>query len=124
MKFHRVLLFTKIQMEVTPVGEDLHILLTGGNHPYLGCTAYASPAEEPEEPEDPEVPSCDISVITTMEDPEATFCIYVADRICKATGKTVLCTGGIYVDNPSEHEVAKLYENVDDLIKEWLQFYD
>lgn len=121
MKFHRVLLFTKIQMEVTPISDDLHILLTGGDSPYLGCTAYASPAEEPE---DPEVPSCDISVITNMEDPESTFCIYVADRICKATGKNVLCTGGVYVNNPSDHEINKLYENIDDLIKEWLQFYD
>ncbi|MDO4977612.1 MAG: hypothetical protein Q4E53_10165 [Eubacteriales bacterium] len=119
MKFHRVLLFTNISMDVTPVGDDLHILLLGGDHPYLGCTAYATPAEEPEDPEKPE---SDISVLTTLENPEATFCIYVADKISKATGKTVLCTGGIYVDNPSEHEVAKLYENVDDLIKEWLFF--
>ncbi len=120
MKFHRVLLFTKLQMDVTPVGDDLHILLLGGDNPFLGCTAYASPAEEPE---DPEVPSCDISIINCLEDPESNFCIYVADQICKATGKNVLCTGGIYVPNPSDHEVAKLYENVDDLIKEWLNFY-
>lgn len=121
MKFHRVLLFTNIQMEVTPVGDDLHILLIGGDHPFLGCTAYAEPASEPE---DPDVPSCDISIITNLENPESTFCIYVADRICKATGKKVLCTGGIYVENPSEQEMGKLYENVDDLIKEWLSFYD
>ena len=24
MKFHRVLLFTSIQMDITPVGDDLH----------------------------------------------------------------------------------------------------
>ena len=121
MKFHRVLLFTKIQMEVTPVGEDLLILLTGGDQPALDCTAYACPATDPE---DPEKASSEISIITTMEDPESTFCIYVADQICKATGKNVICTGGIYVDHPSQHEVEKLYENVDELIKEWVFFND
>lgn len=30
MKFHRVLLFTSIQMDITPVGDDLHVLLTCG----------------------------------------------------------------------------------------------
>ncbi len=108
-------------MDITPIGGDLHILLTNDMTRSLSCTAYATPAEEPEEED---VPSCDISVISTLEDPESSFCIYVADKICKATGKTVLCTGGIYVPNPSEQEVAKLYENVDDLIKEWVRFYD
>ena len=91
-------------MEVTPVGEDLHILLTGGDHPYLGCIAYATPVENP-------------------ENPEESFCIYVADRLCKATGKTVVCSGGIYVPNPTKKERAKLVENVDDLIKDWVFFY-
>ena len=119
MKFHRVLLFTKIEMEVTPVGEDLHILLTGGDNPYLGCIAYATPVENPD---DPEKPKTEISVLSTLEDPEASFCIYVADRICKATGKTVVCAGGIYVPKPTKKQKAKLVENVDDLIKDWVFF--
>ena len=120
MKFHRVLLFTKIEMEVTPVGEDLHILLTGGDQPYLGCIAYATPVQDPE---NPEKPATDISIISTLENPEESFCIYVADRLCKATGKTVVCSGGIYVPNPTKKERAKLVENVDDLIKDWVFFY-
>ena len=120
MKLHRVLLFTKIQMEIIPVGEDLQVILTGGDVPYMGCVAYACP--EPE-PDDPEVPQSNISIITTLENPEETFCIYVADELSKKTGKHVVCSGGIYVDNPTEHEKDKLYENIDDLIKDWLNFY-
>ncbi len=120
MKLHRVLLFTKIEMEVTPVGEDLHILLTGGDKPYLGCIAYATPVEDPD---DPEKNTTDISIISTLEDPEECFCIYVADKICRATGKTVVCSGGIYVPDPTKKERKKLLENVDDLIKDWVYFY-
>lgn len=36
MKFHRVLLFTSIQMDITPVGDDLHVLLTCGGENHLG----------------------------------------------------------------------------------------
>ena len=43
MKFHRVLLFTSIQMDITPVGGDLHVLLTCGGENRLGCTAFSTP---------------------------------------------------------------------------------
>ena len=43
MKFHRVLLFTSIQMDITPVGDDLHVLLTCGGENRLGCTAFSTP---------------------------------------------------------------------------------
>lgn len=119
MKFHRVLLFTKIQMEVTPVGDDLLILLTGGDNISLDCTAYATPSEDTDAEGNT---ACDIAVMTGLDDPESTFCIYVADKICKATGKNVICTGGIYCNNLSDHEMDKLYENVDDLIKDWVFF--
>ena len=75
------------------------------------------------DPEDPEKPATDISIISTLENPEESFCIYVADKMCKATGKTVVCSGGIYVPGPTKKERAKLVENVDDLIKDWVFFY-
>ena len=144
MKFHRVLLFTTIQMDITPVGEDLHVLLTNDTIPYIGCTAHACPLEiipdigeddifdteeqgsgdsdSPDNPAQAADPDPIINIITSDEDPEKYFTIYVADQLARKTGKNVLCTGGIFVDNPDEHETEKLYENIDEMITDWVNF--
>ncbi len=117
MKLHRVLLFTKIIMDITPVGGDLHVLLTGGDEHSLGVTACSTPKEGTDPVE------ADTRVITDLEDAAPTFVPYVADKLCRETGQKVVVTGGIYVDNPDDHQKDKLYENVDDIIKDWVNFY-
>ena len=116
MKFHRVLLFTTIQMDITPVGDDLHILLTGGDAHRIGCTAWSvpQPGTDPVE--------CETSVIKSDPMADASFCAYVAENIAKQTGQRTLCAGGVYVDNPYEHQVDKLYENIDEMIRDWANF--
>ncbi|MFR8999366.1 MAG: hypothetical protein ACLVIY_01975 [Anaerobutyricum soehngenii] len=109
MKFHRVLLFTSIQMDITPVGDDLHVLLTCGGENRLGCTAFSTPVPDTDPVE------CETSVITDVDNPEDLFCPYIAESLCKKTGQRVLCTGGIFVEN-HEHQIDKLYENVDEMI--------
>lgn len=116
MKFHRVLLFTTIQMDITPVGEDLHVLLTCDNIPRIGCTAFARIEK------DADTPQCEMSIISNDSDPDRLFCEYVAGNLAIKTGQNVLCTGGIFVDEPDEHMIAKLYENVDEMIKDWTDF--
>ena len=64
MKFHRVLLFTSIQMDITPVGDDLHVLLTCGGENRLGCTAFSTPVTDTDPVE------CETSVITDVDNPE------------------------------------------------------
>lgn len=116
MKFHRVLLFTSIQMDITPVGDDLHVLLTCGGENRLGCTAFSVPVPDSDPAE------CETSVLSDYANSELLFCTYVAEELCKKTGQRVLCTGGIYVDEPDEHQIDKLYENVDEMILDWVNF--
>lgn len=116
MKFHRVLLFTTIQMDITPVGDDIHILLTGGENNRIGCTAFSRPIMDTEPVE------CETSVISNVEDPDALFCKYVAENLAMQTGQNVLCTGGIFVEDPDEHQMDKLYENIDEMIQDWTNF--
>ena len=114
MKFHRVLLFTTIQMDITPVGDDLHILLTGGDQHRIGCTAWSVPqppdTDTPAEPQ-PDVPEkttaaevfaaaaeaaaaaedtssipCETTVIKSDDNADASFCAYVAENIAKKPG--------------------------------------
>ena len=117
MKLHRVLLFTTIQMDITPVGEDLHVLLTGGDYHTLDCTAYSTPIPDTDPAE------ADTMLLSCLEAPDPSFVPYVADKLCRLTGKNVLVTGGIYIDNPDQHQKDKLLENVDDIINDWINFY-
>lgn len=117
MKLHRVLLFTTLQMDITPVGKDLHVLITNDGIPFIGCAAYAKPVP------DSDPISCETSVLSNVETPDDLFCRYIAETLAANTGKNVLCTGGIFVNEPTEHEVEKLYENIDDMIKDWVTFY-
>lgn len=116
MKFHRVLLFTNIQMDITPVGDDIHILLTGGDKHRIGCTAFSVPIP------DTDPIQCDTTVIKSDDDADASFCTYVAEQMAQKTGQRTLCTGGVYVDHPNDHEQNKLYENIDEMIMDWVNF--
>ena len=129
MKFHRVLLFTSLSMDITPVGEDLHVLLTSDGAPYIGCTAHAFPAAMPDLSDDPEAdiedmtnPAPQITVISSDEKPDRFFTIYVADQLARKTGRSVLCTGGVFVEDPDQAQTAKLYENIDEMIMDWVNF--
>lgn len=136
MKFHRVLLFTTIQMDITPVGDDIHILLTGGDNHRIGCTAFsvprtADPSEVLADSLDEELDQaavdadsiqCDTTVIKSDDNADASFCAYVAENIARQTGQRTLCTGGVYVNDPDEHQLDKLYENIDEMIQDWANF--
>lgn len=103
-------------MDITPVGCDLHVLLTCDNMPGIGCSAFAKPIVGT----DPV--KCETELISSQTDPDRLFCQYIAENLAVQTGKNVLCTGGIFVDNPDDHMIAKLYENVDEMIQDWANF--
>lgn len=123
MKLHRVLLFTSIQMDITAVGEDLHVLLTSDNIPFIGSTVYASHLPCADESEDQSEPQLDISSISRVDEPGALFCEYTARTLAAMTGQNVLCTGGIFTDSPTERDISKLYENIDEMIRDWTVFF-
>ena len=123
MKLHRVLLFTSIQMDITPVGKDLHVLLTNDSIPYIGSTVYARVITPPSCPEESGTVECEFLTINQAEDPDSLFCSYVAGTLAEKTGQNVLCTGGIFTDNPTERDINKLYENLDEMIRDWCVFF-
>lgn len=118
MKFHRVLLFTSIQMDITAVGNDLHVLLTNQGSEGIIATAYAVPQPDTEPVE------CIVSGDEHIPDMPYSFCAYVADSLAKQTGKKVLCTGGLWLQDLDDHQVDKLFENIDEIIWDWIHFLD
>lgn len=118
MKFHRVLLFTSIQMDITPVGDDLHVLLTCGGENRLGCTAFSTPLPDTDPVE------CETSVITDVENPRRSLLpIHCRkhlpkDRSTRTMYRRHLCRGTRCA------QIDKLYENIDEMIMDWVHFLD
>lgn len=81
----------------------------------LHCFSTPIPDTDPTE--------CKTEVIKSHEQADALFCSYVAENIARQTGQRTLCTGGVFVDDPDEHQMAKLYENIDEMIRDWANFY-
>ena len=110
-------------MDITPVGKDLHVLLTNDSIPCIGSTVYARIVSRPDPLEEEEEAQCEFLSIDSSPDPDSLFCRYVAESLAKETGQNVLCTGGIFTDNPSDRDIAKLYENLDEMIRDWCVFF-
>ena len=77
----------------------------------------------PEADDDQAEPECELLTLDNVEEPDALFCRYTAEKLAKKTGQNVLCTGGIFTDNPSERDIAKLYENIDEMMQDWSVFF-
>ena len=110
-------------MDITPVGKDLHVLLTNDSIPHIGSTVYAKVITPPSGPDDSEKVEWEFLAIDQAEDPDSLFCKHVAKTLAEKTGQNVLCTGGIFTDNPTERDISKLYENVDEMIRDWTVFF-
>ena len=77
----------------------------------------------PEADDDQAEPECELLTLDNVAEPDALFCRYTAEKLAKKTGQNVLCTGGIFTDNPSERDIAKLYENIDEMMQDWSVFF-
>ena len=61
--------------------------------------------------------------IDHVDDASSLFCKYVAEKLARESGQNVLCTGGIFTDDPTERDISKLYENLDEMIRDWAVFF-
>ena len=120
MKFHRVLLFTSVQMDITQVGKDLHVLLTNEGSQGIIATAYAVPQPDTDPVE------CIVTGDEHIPNMPYSFCAYVADSLAKQTKQNVLCTGGLWMNEEelTDRQVDKLFENIDEIIWDWIHFLD
>ena len=81
-KIKKKLTFTDICVEVRRLGDDYHILVSGGECPVLNVTGH----------KDEEV------------------CRYLAEKVSAGKKTTVVCTGGIHMDGITKEQIAEIVE--------------
>ena len=101
------LTFTEICVEVRRLGDDYHILVSGGECPHIGCTVLAILR-----------PSLDgsgkmsstASVLNVTGHKDEEECRYLAEKVSAGKKTTVVCTGGIHMDGITKEQIAEIVE--------------
>lgn len=111
----RTLPFTELTLEITRLGSDIHLLLYGGDLPHLGCCVLAIP--RPSLTGDGGV-SATASVLNVTGHKDETLCRALAETAAAETGCTVVCAGGVHIENITAEQIRLLQEATASLARE------
>lgn len=106
---------TQLHLVLQPVGEDISILLYGGEKPHIGCTVMAVP--RPSLKGDGSV-SCTSSVLNLTGHKDEAICRYAAEKICAAYNAVTVCAGGFHIDDIRPEQISEVRNAVEILISE------
>lgn len=86
----------RVRAAVTPAGEDLVIVIGGGQRPHVGSVVLAQPRRSRSRPGE-FTPS--VSVLTIPPHKEEPMARGVAEAVASATGRVVTATAGVHDDD-------------------------
>ena len=107
---------TELAAELTRVGEDYHLLLTGGTKPHIGCTVLAVPR--------PSLSgngkrSSTSSVINLPGHKDEQICRYLAEQLAAQKNAVVVCTGGFHMDNLNRKQIGQIVEAAEKMCRKF-----
>ena len=106
---------TALTAEISQLGEDYHILLTGGTRPHIGCTVLAVP--RPSLKGDGKLSSTS-SVINLPGHKDEQICRYLAEQLAAQRNAVVVCTGGFHMDDMEPEQIRQVMEAVKKMVWE------
>ena len=98
--------FAELKIEIKPVGDDILILLSGGDKPHIGCTVLAIPRKSLRD----DSISCTSSVLNVTGHKDEKICRYVAETFCKRYNSVTVCAGGFHCDNLTAAQIQEVVE--------------
>ena len=98
-----------IEISEKYIGDDLVVMLSGGDRPHIGCVIQAVP--RPSLTNDGSI-SVTSSVLNLTGHKDEFLCRKLAEKRCRETGKVVVCTGGVHIDNIKEEQIRELLDNL------------
>jgi hypothetical protein len=115
MEFHVVTRQGEHDLEahVLSVGEDLLVVISGGEKPHIGAVAAAQPRPSLK---DPKVTSATASVICYVGHKEDGLAKHAAERLAASFNTRVVVTAGIHWENLSEEGIRRVIKNSRNLV--------
>lgn len=98
---------TNLFLRVIKAGENVILLLTGGDVPHIGAVAVGVPRPSLL---NPEVTSADASVFVLTGHKDDELAKPLAKEAASILGKAVVAVVGIHVHAPTEQEIAEIVE--------------
>ncbi|MCD8217758.1 MAG: hypothetical protein LUD01_06885 [Clostridiales bacterium] len=112
---------TSIEVRMERVGKDMHLLLTGGTAPHIGCVVMSVP--RPSLSGDGTV-SATSSVINAIGHKDEEICRILAEAVCRAHQCLVVCVGGFHEDHLQADQIAEIKRVVaEELIPQLTNLY-
>lgn len=99
----------KIEIREQSIGDDIVLMLSGGERPHIGCVVQAVPRLSLTNDGSMSVTS---SVINLTGHKDEILCRRLAEKRCRETGKVVVCTGGVHIDHMTKEQIKELIENL------------
>lgn len=96
------------------IGEDILLYVKGGEKPHIGCTVMAVPRSSLSGNGQTSAAS---SVLNLTGHKDETLCRTLAEMVCCACGKTVVCTGGFHMDQITLQQIQEVEAAVQKLGK-------
>lgn len=99
--------FATLTIEIEHVGDDLLILIRGGDKPHIGSVVMAIPR--------PSLGgggnfSCTSSVLNVTGHKDEAICRAVAESYCKKFRAVTVCTGGFHVDGLTAAQIREVVD--------------
>lgn len=102
----------EVRLSICQIGEDLLAVLEGGSRPHIGCTvqAVARPSLRNDGSR-----GATASVLNLTGHKDEYLCRKVAEQLCTAHGVTVVCTGGVHLDDITKEQIHEITEAIDEM---------
>ncbi|MCC8151895.1 MAG: hypothetical protein LIO96_10700 [Lachnospiraceae bacterium] len=110
-----------IEVRMERVGKDMHLLLTGGTDPHIGCVVMSVPRLSLS---GDRTASATSSVINVIGHKDEEICRVLAEAVCRAYQCLVVCVGGFHEDHLQEDQITEIKRVVaEELIPQLTNLY-
>ena len=92
----------KINMKAITIGEDLAVIISGGDSPHIGCVTLSTPRPSLL---DSKVISATTSVLNLIGHKDDEVARYVSHELSSKLNKNVVVTCGIHIDKITREEI-------------------
>ena len=109
---------TWLEVRAGKIGEDLLVTVEGGDRPHIGCVVQAVP--RPSLSGSGET-SATASVLNLTGHKDEFLCRKFAEMFCARLGVTVVCTGGVHIDQITVEQIREIEKNIEEIGKTIIQ---
>lgn len=111
----------KINLKAILIGEDLCVIISGGDSPHIGCVTLSVPRPSLA---DSRIISATTSVLNLIGHKDDEAAKYVSHMLSSELNKNVVVTCGIHLDNITKEEINITFELLKELTEKLIQKYN